>query len=241
MPVWARSPMRWPGCGATTRRSGMLRPTRILMRPACFGSTACWREPSSAGNRSGHWKRLWRRQSAGIGSGCGARIWLLSAMSRSLRGRGGPCMSGRFEIFETPITGLKVLQRSPIGDARGYLERMFCASELAWLSPRAGNIVQINHTVTARCGTIRGLHFQHPPHSEEKFVSCLQGEVFDVAVDLRRGSPTFLSWHAEVLSAGNHKTMFIPEGFAHGFQTLTPDCGMLYFHTAFHRPDAEGG
>ena len=151
-------------------------------------------------------------------------------------------MSGRFEIFETPITGLKVLQRTPIGDARGYLERMFCANELASLSPRARNIVQINHTMTARTGrTIRGLHFQDPPHSEEKFVSCLQGEVFDVAVDLRRGSPTFLSWHAEVLSAENHKTMFIPEGFAHGFQTLTPDCEMLYFHTAFHEPDAEGG
>jgi dTDP-4-dehydrorhamnose 3,5-epimerase len=150
-------------------------------------------------------------------------------------------MSARFEIFETLIAGLKVLQRSPMGDMRGYLERMFCANELASLSSRPGNIVQINHTLTAKQGTIRGLHFQHPPHAEEKFVSCLQGEVFDVAVDLRRGSPTFLSWHAEVLSAGNHRTMFIPEGFAHGFQTLTPDCGMLYFHTALYEPAAEGG
>jgi dTDP-4-dehydrorhamnose 3,5-epimerase len=149
-------------------------------------------------------------------------------------------MNGRFEVFETPIAGLKVLQRKPIGDSRGYLERMFCANELDWLFPRSQRIVQINHTLTPKQGTIRGLHFQYPPHSEGKFVSCIQGEVFDVAVDLRRGSATFLRCHAEVLSAGNHKSLFIPEGFAHGFQTLTADCGMLYFHTAFHEPDAEG-
>jgi dTDP-4-dehydrorhamnose 3,5-epimerase len=72
-------------------------------------------------------------------------------------------------------------------------------------------------------------------------VSCLRGEVFDVAVDLRDNSPTFLRWHAEVLSADNHKTLVIPKGFAHGFQTLTDDCEMLYFHTAAYQPGAEGG
>ena len=85
------------------------------------------------------------------------------------------------------------------------------------------------------------MHFQHPPHAETKFVSCLRGEVFDVAVDLRQGSPTFLRWHAEILSAGNHKTLMIPEGFAHGVQTLTEDCEMLYFHTAAYQPGAECG
>lgn len=149
-------------------------------------------------------------------------------------------MSNRFDILDTPLQGLKLLQRKPIGDSRGYLERLFCADDLQALISGKG-IVQINHTLTAKRGTVRGMHFQHPPHAETKFVSCLRGEVFDAAVDLRRGSSTFLHWHAEVLSAGNHKTLIIPEGFAHGFQTLTEDCEMLYFHTAAYQPDAEGG
>lgn len=149
-------------------------------------------------------------------------------------------MSERFDLLDTPIAGLGVLQRRPLGDARGYLERMFCADELAPLL-NGRSIAQINHTHTTRRGTVRGLHFQHPPHAETKFVSCLRGEVFDVAVDLRRGSPTFLAWHAERLSADNHRTLVIPEGFAHGFQTLSDDCEMLYFHTAAHHAAAEGG
>lgn len=150
-------------------------------------------------------------------------------------------MSGRFEILDTSIAGLKVVERKPIGDERGYLERMFCAEELQPLLPASKNILQINHTLTQKCGTIRGLHFQWPPHAEVKFVSCLHGEVFDVAVDLRLGSATFLKWHSEILSGDNHRTLVIPEGFAHGFQTLTRNCGMLYFHTAFYQQGAEGG
>jgi dTDP-4-dehydrorhamnose 3,5-epimerase len=149
-------------------------------------------------------------------------------------------MTTRFEILRTPIADLRVLQRKPLGDDRGYLERVFCAEELgALLASR--RIVQINHTLTASRGTVRGMHFQHPPHAETKFVSCLRGEVFDVAVDLRRDSPTFLRWHAETLSADNHRTLVIPEGFAHGFQTLTDDCEMLYFHTAAYHAPAESG
>lgn len=149
-------------------------------------------------------------------------------------------MSTRFDILATPLSGLYVVQRKPLGDNRGYLERMFCTAELEPLL--AGRrIAQINHTLTAVRGTVRGLHFQQPPHGETKFVSCLRGEVFDVAVDLRRGSPTFLHWHGEVLSSDNHKTFVIPEGFAHGFQTLADDCEMLYFHTAAYRAEAEGG
>lgn len=149
-------------------------------------------------------------------------------------------MSTRFDILDTPIQGLKLVQRKPIGDDRGYLERMFCSEELKSLIP-GKSIVQINHTLTAKCGTVRGMHYQHSPHAETKFVCCLRGEVFDVAVDLRRGSPTFLHWHAEILSADNHKTLVIPEGFAHGFQTLTKDCEMLYLHTTAYRADAEDG
>ena len=149
-------------------------------------------------------------------------------------------MSRRFDILDTPLSGLQILQRKPIGDSRGYLERLFCAEELQTLAPGKA-IAQINHTLTAIRGTVRGMHYQHPPHAETKFVSCLRGEVFDVAVDLRHNSLTFLRWHAEVLSADNHKTLVIPEGFAHGFQTLTDNCEMLYFHTAAYEPAAESG
>jgi len=117
---------------------------------------------------------------------------------------------------------------------------MFCSDDLhAILAGRC--IAQINHSLTSSRGTVRGLHFQHPPYGEMKIISCLRGEVFDVAVDLRRDSPTFLRWHAEVLSDGNHRTLVIPEGFAHGFQTLSDDCELLYFHTAPYRAEAEGG
>jgi dTDP-4-dehydrorhamnose 3,5-epimerase len=149
-------------------------------------------------------------------------------------------MSPLFDIQDTPIQGLKIIQRRLIGDHRGYLERMFCLEDLDSLF-HDKKIVQINHTVTEINGTVRGMHFQYPPHAETKLVSCLYGEVFDVAIDLRRDSPSFLFWHAEILSAENHKTLVIPEGFAHGFQTLTENCEMLYFHTAFYRPDFEGG
>ena len=149
-------------------------------------------------------------------------------------------MSIRFDILATPIADLLVLQRKPIGDSRGYLERLFCAEEFQTFIPGT-HIAQVNHTLTATCGTVRGMHFQHPPHTETKFVSCLRGEVFDVAVDLRHNSPTFLRWYAERLSADNHKTLVIPEGFAHGFQTLDDDCEMLYFHTSAYQPGAEGG
>jgi dTDP-4-dehydrorhamnose 3,5-epimerase len=149
-------------------------------------------------------------------------------------------MSNRFDILDTPLAGLRVIQRKPIGDSRGYLERLFCMNELQTLA-MGKHIAQINHTLTASRGTVRGMHFQRPPHAEIKFVSCLRGEVFDVAVDLRHNSPTFLHWYAEVLSADNHKTLVIPEGFAHGFQTLTDNCEMLYFHTHTYQPEAEGG
>jgi dTDP-4-dehydrorhamnose 3,5-epimerase len=144
------------------------------------------------------------------------------------------------DILDTSLKGLKVIQRNLQGDHRGYLERMYCVEEMGHLIPERG-IVQINHTMTTKRGTVRGMHFQYPPFAETKIVSCLRGEVFDVAVDLRRGSATFLQWHAEIVSAANHKTLLIPEGFAHGFQTLTECCELIYFHTAAYQPAAEGG
>lgn len=149
-------------------------------------------------------------------------------------------MRGRFDILKTEIAGLNVLQRMPLGDKRGYLERLFCNQELNEIIS-GKEIVQINHTLTASRGTVRGMHFQHPPHAEMKLITCLKGEVFDVAVDLRKDSPTFLKWHAEILNAENHKSLAIPEGFAHGFQTLADDCELIYLHTAAYESSAEGG
>lgn len=149
-------------------------------------------------------------------------------------------MSRRFEFQDTPLEGLQILQRQPLADNRGYLERMFCSAELGPLLSNK-NIVQINHTMTHKRGAVRGLHFQYPPHADTKFISCLRGEVFDIAVDLRADSPTFLKWHATILSAAMHNTFVIPEGFAHGYQTLTAECEMLYLHTASYQPSVEGG
>ena len=144
----------------------------------------------------------------------------------------------RFTVTDLPLLGLKLLERKIIGDSRGGLSRLFCAEELA----AAGwhkFIAQINYTYTFQSGTVRGMHFQAPPHAEMKLVSCIKGEVWDVAVDLRSGSPTFLNWHAEVLSANNNRAMLIPEGFAHGFQSLTNDVALLYCHSAAHNSEAE--
>lgn len=149
-------------------------------------------------------------------------------------------MSKRFQIEEAPLSGLYVLTRTPLQDNRGSFERLFCADELKEASVN-DPIVQINQSVTKAKGTVRGLHFQHPPHSEMKLVSCLQGRILDVAVDLRRNSPSFLQSYGTELSADNSKTLVIPQGFAHGFQTLTDDCAVLYCHTAFYDASYEDG
>jgi len=149
-------------------------------------------------------------------------------------------MTGRFEIIRTPLEGLMLLRRRRMGDERGWLERLFCAEELkdaGWSWP----VTQMNRTLTARKGSVRGMHFQHPPHEEAKLVTCLRGEVLDVAVDLRENSPTFRRWHGEILSDGNAASLLIPPGFAHGFQTLTDNVEMLYVHSAAYAPEAEDG
>lgn len=146
----------------------------------------------------------------------------------------------KFQVVPTTLQDLVLLKRRPIGDSRGYLERMFCTSDLkALLAGR--RIEQINHTLTEKAGTIRGLHYQAPPFAEMKFVSCVKGRVLDVAVDLRVGSPTYLKHYSTELSEFNHLTLCIPEGFAHGFQTLTNHCEMLYFHTAPYSASHEAG
>lgn len=146
----------------------------------------------------------------------------------------------RLAISDLSLAGLKRVERQRLGDARGFLSRLFCADELAaagWVKP----IAQVNQTVTAKRGTVRGLHFQHPPHAEMKLVSCLSGKVWDVVVDVRAGSKTFLRWHAERLSADNGYALLIPEGFAHGLQTLTDDVELLYCHSAAYDEHAQAG
>ncbi|HEX2542301.1 MAG TPA: dTDP-4-dehydrorhamnose 3,5-epimerase family protein [Caldimonas sp.] len=145
----------------------------------------------------------------------------------------------RFSVTRTPLEGLVAIKRSQAQDARGFFSRLFCADELASAGFDAP-VAQINHTLTRRLGAARGLHFQHSPHAEIKLVSCVRGRVFDVAVDLRRGSPTFLAWHAEILSAENATSLLIPRHFAHGFQTLEQDCELLYLHSTAYTPAAEG-
>ena len=145
-----------------------------------------------------------------------------------------------FLIEKTRIDGLQIIQRQPSGDARGYFERLFCIDELKPLIFHR-NIVQINHSLTRKTGTVRGMHYQLPPHAEMKLITCLRGKIFDVAIDLRKDSPTFLQWQSEILSEENQRTFCIPEGFAHGFQTLTENCELVYFHTAAYAPHAEVG
>ncbi len=147
-------------------------------------------------------------------------------------------MSDRFIIKDTPLAGVKHLTRKTIGDNRGWIERLFCADELSEIG-WGKSISQINRTFTKDRGTVRGMHFQHAPNAECKLVSCINGTVFDVAVDLRKDSETFLQSYWAELSADNHESLLIPEGVAHGFQTLSDDVMMLYFHSTTYVPESE--
>jgi dTDP-4-dehydrorhamnose 3,5-epimerase len=149
-------------------------------------------------------------------------------------------MSGRFDIRESSLPGTYLLERTKREDDRGWLERVYCADDLAGvLGSRV--IAQVNRTFTRTKATVRGMHYQLPPSAEAKIISCLRGAIFDVAIDLRQGSPTFLGWHAEILSEHNARSLFIPEGFAHGFQAMDDDCELLYIHTAAYDRGAERG
>lgn len=145
----------------------------------------------------------------------------------------------RFDFCHTRLGGVYAIQRKLQEDARGFFSRFFCAEDFGAMG-MSKPIAQINHTLTLRKGTVRGMHFQFPPHAESKIVSCLRGIIFDVVLDIRHDSKTFLHWHGEELSRDNRRSMYIPEGFAHGFQALSDECELLYLHTAPYRRDAEG-
>jgi dTDP-4-dehydrorhamnose 3,5-epimerase len=144
------------------------------------------------------------------------------------------------KILPTPLKNAFVLEVESYVDHRGKFARVFCQEELTDIGHNKG-IVQINHSLTRKRGAVRGLHFQYPPKAEIKVVKCFTGAAFDVIVDLRRNSSSFLEWHGEVLSCENRKMMYVPEGFAHGFQTLEDDTELLYLHTEFYSPEHEGG
>ena len=144
------------------------------------------------------------------------------------------------KFIETKLKGLYLIEPEPFRDFRGYFGRIYCKNELDVINNDI-EIVQINRSLTKKKGTIRGMHFQYPPKAEIKIISCFSGSVFDVAIDLRRGSPTFLHWHAEELSSENMKMIYIPKGFAHGFQALEDNCELLYLHSEFYSKEHESG
>ena len=136
--------------------------------------------------------------------------------------------------------GLYLITRDRFQDERGLFSKLFSSDGLAqagWTKP----IAQVNYSQTSKRGTVRGMHFQYPPHQEMKLVSCIRGEVWDVAVDLRASSPTYLKWTAQILSAENGQSLLIPEGMAHGFQTLSDEAELIYCHSAPWVKEAEGG
>lgn len=142
-------------------------------------------------------------------------------------------------IFEpTPLSGAYLIHPNSFEDERGSFSRVFCKGEFADIFK--GDIAQINHSVTLKKGTVRGMHFQYSPYAEIKMVKCIKGSVFDVIVDIRQNSKTFLQWFGAVLSVKNRTMIFIPEGFAHGFQTLEDDTELLYMHSELYTPHHEG-
>ncbi len=144
------------------------------------------------------------------------------------------------KFTSTALEGSYVIDVISFEDERGWFVRTFCKNEFAQIG-HTKEWVQINHSFTDEKGTIRGMHFQNPPFSEIKLIRCIAGKIFDVIIDLRKNSKTFLKWFGVELSAENKKMIYIPEGFAHGFQTLTDGCQLIYHHSEYYEPGVEGG
>lgn len=141
---------------------------------------------------------------------------------------------------ETPLKGAYIIETKPFTDDRGLFARTFCKNEFQQIG-HTKEFVQFNHSVTTHKGSIRGMHYQLPPFSEIKLIRCIRGKVLDVIIDIRQGSPTFLKHFGIELSEENHLSLYIPEGFAHGFQTLEDNAQLIYHHTSFYQPGYEGG
>lgn len=143
------------------------------------------------------------------------------------------------QAFETELPDVLLLEPKRFGDDRGWFSESWNAKQMAGLGINA-DWVQDNHSYSSEKGVLRGLHYQSPPHAQDKLVRCTRGAIFDVAVDFRRGSPTFLRWIARELTAENGHQLFVPKGFLHGFQTLTEHCEVQYKCTDFYAPDCDG-
>lgn len=140
---------------------------------------------------------------------------------------------------QTALDGVVVIEPRRFGDARGWFSETWNAARMA----EAGldyDFVQDNQSYSAERFTLRGLHYQSPPHAQDKLVRCTRGKILDVAVDVRRGSPTYGQWVSERLSAENGRQLLVPKGFLHGFLTLTPDCEVQYKCSDFYAPDCDG-
>ncbi len=143
------------------------------------------------------------------------------------------------EIRETGLEGVKILTPRRFGDARGFFAETWNARRFAEAGIEA-DFVQDNHSLSAAAGTLRGLHYQAPPHAQGKLVRCGRGALFDVAVDARRGSPTFGRWTGAELSSENGRQLWIPAGFLHGFVTLQDETEVVYKCTDYYAPEADG-
>lgn len=141
---------------------------------------------------------------------------------------------------ETPLKGAYTIDLEKKGDDRGFFARFFCINEFDKIGLDR-NVVQINNSSSAQKGTLRGMHYQLPPHSETKIVRCIKGSLYDVILDIRPDSPTFGQSFGTELSAKNRTMMYVPKGFAHGFLTLTDDVEAFYLVTEFYAPQAERG
>lgn len=139
------------------------------------------------------------------------------------------------------IKGAYMIDLKLFEDNRGNFVRTFCKDSFKEILPEGVEFVQINHSTTLHKGTIRGMHFQVAPDTEDKLIRCINGKVFDVLVDLRENSKTFLKWVAVELSKENRQMIFIPKGCAHGFQTLSADAELIYHHTAYYAPQSDRG
>ena len=144
------------------------------------------------------------------------------------------------KFTETPLAGAYIVELEKRSDDRGFFARCFCVREFAALGLDSG-IVQINNSLSSTAGTLRGIHFQLPPKAETKMVRCLKGSFYDVIVDLRPESPTFLKWFGITLSAENRLMLYVPKRFGHGFLTLEKNTETLYFVTEFYAPKYERG
>lgn len=144
------------------------------------------------------------------------------------------------QFTPTPLAGAFVVDIEPRGDERGFFARAYCAREFERHGLNA-RIAQTNMSTNARAGTIRGLHYQTPPALEAKFMRCIKGAIFDVVVDMRRDSATYLQWFGVELTADNSRALFVPEMFAHGYQALTDGCVVLYNASEFYSPAYELG